>query len=232
MSEEPVGSIRLSRTNPTLRDDGRIMGTYCAVILLLSLGFLPGSGCQTKESHTADMLSWQSSFQAFVDKTVDVAGMVKLAEPQEMHTRLDDVWAMTDGAGCVIDCNPPAGTLQYEANRLFAGRRFQWTIPIHHAEWSDSSHQAVWITVTTEQFEAKPKCTKTPQSIDVKVYGLPTLPAGETLSLSGVLGRPRAVSGECHLAGVCVVYYPDNKEDEYGLLIVLDGIWRKFGIGE
>lgn len=202
------------------------------VIVTVSLTLIPLiAGCREKESAT--VTSWNSSFRSFVNEVNRIASASKQPNAEEMHNRLNEIWPMTDGAGHVVDCNPSIDTLQYNANHLFAGQHFDWTIPFEEARWADSNHTAVLITVPLKEYAVGTVTSHMPRSIHCHVYGLKSLPIGNTLNVKGILGKPAVVANECQLSGVCVVSFPNNKENEYNLIVVINGIWKRFdSLGE
>lgn len=216
----------------------------CAIIrcyiLFLALAMPTISGCQGQEAETAKRASWQSSFHEFLREVCILAQKAKPPNAQEMQTRLNEIWVMTDGAGYVIDCNSPSGTLQCRANFTFANKHFVWNIPVKNAEWSDSSHSSVFFTLALDDAAMDRQQGQAPKSVSVRLYGEKQLPSSGILKVRGILHKPEIVVApesavkqgtlpqECWLSGVCVIYFPDNKEDEYELLLVLNGRWGRY----
>lgn len=219
----------------------RAIAKYRAACLVLFSVMLPVAlGCRNEKAEIGDKAAWQSSFRGLVGEMCALAQKAKPPSAKEMDTRLNEIWAMTDGAGYVVDCNPPIGTLQHEANDAFTGKSFDWAIPVQGAEWSDSSHSSVFITVPLDDVVVGQPRSHVPKSVTIRLYGEKQLPSAGVLKVSGILGKPGVVvapesavkqgmsSQECWLSGVCVVYFPNNNENEYELIIVLNGRWGRF----
>jgi hypothetical protein len=187
------------------------------------------SGEQGPKEWTQDF----SQFARILSDTItkNKTGVLYRMMRGELKKEADEVLLLSDGGGYVIDLAPQKGFAQFEANRVFAGKRVRWEVEVlEDVDPPYTFSDEVDIRVRVPQ---QAKNAKRIEFINVELPKQEYLPkAGDRLIISGPLGLPVRSTDTGNMRGVMIVndveivgkknpaYGPQSPPDPLGT-----GIW-------